>query len=89
MTTLPVVTRILAAPFAALAPMDAAVAGAAGMASEAKFWLIVALVAASVVIWATRVIRRREAVERRRMADGRAEWFASFHRSRLVRQARP
>lgn len=54
-------TRIIAAPFAVLAPMDAAVAGAAGMANEAMFWLLVAIGATLLVIWATRAIHRHEA----------------------------
>lgn len=87
------VTRILAAPFAVLAPMDAAVATAAGMRGEATFWLIIALAAVLLVIVATRSIRRHErqieAERRARMREYREQWFASFERRRLMREARP
>lgn len=86
MTALPTITRILAAPFAVLAPMDAAVAGAAGMASEAVFWLVVAIVATAAVIWATHAIHRQEAKRREEMRAYREQWFASFERRRRMRE---
>lgn len=78
-------TRIIAAPFAVLAPMDAAVAGAAGMASEAVFWLLVAIVATAALIWSTYVLRRQEAERREAMRAYREQWFASFERRRRMR----
>lgn len=92
-TTLPVVTRMLAAPFAAIAPVNAIIANAAGMASDALGWLLVALVGGIVVACMTPIIRRQrraeEAERRRRAREYREQWFASFDRRRRVKGARP
>ncbi len=85
MTLLLTITRILAVPFAVLAPMDAAVAGAAGMANEAVFWLVVAIVATAALIWSSHVLRRQEAERREAMRAYREQWFASFERRRRMR----
>lgn len=89
MTTFPVVTRILAAPFAGIAPINAVIANAAGMASDAIGWLLVALVGGIVVACMTPIIRRQEAEDRRRMAEYRGQWFASFERRQRMKGARP
>lgn len=92
-TTLPVVTRMLAAPFAAIAPVNAIIANAAGMASDAIGWLLVALVGGIVVACMTPIIRRQrraeEAERRRRAREYREQWFASFDRRQRVKGARP
>lgn len=92
-TTLPVVARILAAPFAGIAPINAVIANAAGMASDAIGWLLVALVGGIVVACMTPIIRRQrraeEAERRRRMAEYRGQWFGSFERRQRVKGARP
>lgn len=96
MITLPTFLRILAGPFAVLAPMNALIATAADMPTDATAWLVVALVAVLVVIVATAAIRRREARNRRRearnrrwLSEYRAQWFASFERRRAARGVRP
>ncbi len=87
--SIPVAIRILAAPFALIAPVNAAVATAAGMASDALGWLLVALVGGIVVACMTPIIRRQEAEDRRRMAEYRGQWFASFERRQRMKGARP
>ncbi len=91
--TLPIATRILAAPFALIAPVDAVVASAADMSGEAKFWLLVAVIATALVACMTPIIRRQrraqEAEDRRRMAEYRGQWFASFERRQRMKGARP
>lgn len=92
-TTLPVVTRMLAAPFAAIAPVNAIIANAAGMASDALGWLLVALIGGIVVACMTPIIRRRrrvqEAEDRRRMREYHQAWLASLERRQRVKGARP
>ena len=91
--TLPIATRILAAPFALIAPVDAVVASAADMPGEAKFWLLVAVIATALVACMTPIIRRQrhaqEAEDRRRAREYREQWFGSFERRQRMKGARP
>lgn len=93
MTTFPVVTRMLAAPFAAISPVNAIIANAAGMTSDAIGWLLVALVGGIVVACMTPIIRRQrraeEAERRRRAREYREQWFGSFERRQRMKGARP
>ncbi|OBK58568.1 hypothetical protein A5656_02110 [Mycobacterium gordonae] len=92
-TTLPVVARILAAPFAFVAPINAVIANAAGMTSDVIAWLLVALVGGIVVACMTPIVRRQrraeEAERRRRAREYREQWFGSFERRQRVKGARP